>query len=344
MTKPVAFFDHLEQGQFAPVYLFLGDVDLLIEEAWHRLRERLVPAKALRFNGESLSARDSRVAEIVERLATLPMFGQKRLIRVKHIEAWNKDQQDVILSYLARPSPFSCLVLYAPSRKGLSGLETAVRAAGMVVEFAAPTESELPRWLQGRAKQQQKQLRLQAASALLERVGNEVGRLATELDKLCLFVGERRQIDITDVEEVVSRQRQFSVFELLRAVGRSDSAQAVSMLRQLLLHGEPPLTVLALLARQIRILWQTKDAAKDDLSNEQIGHRLKLPASVVRNYRQTTSLFSEQSLYHAHRVIRESDLALKSSGVSQEMLLESLILALCRLQKKGSEAYASEPW
>jgi DNA polymerase III subunit delta len=338
MTRPAAFLDHLEQGAFAPVYLFVGDAELLIEEAWYRLREKVVPAKALRFNGESLSARDVGAAEVVERLATLPMFGPKRLLRVTHVEAWKKDQEALLAAYLARPKAVSCAVLCAPSRKGLSALEAAVRATGMVVEFAAPSESELPGWLQGRARQRQKRLNLRAADQLLERVGNDMGRLASELDKLCLFVGERKEIDASDVEEVVSRQRQFSVFELLRAVGKSDGARAVTMLRRLLLHGEPPLPVLALLARQIRILWQTMDAAKAGSSDQQIGQRLKLPASVVGNYRQTAALFSEQSLYHAHRIIRECDLALKSSGVAPEMLLESLILALCRLHKKGPEA------
>jgi DNA polymerase III subunit delta len=334
--KPAAFFKHLEQQQILPVYLFTGEAELLMERAWQRLRDLLVPPKAQRFSGESLLAKEVPASAVVERLATMPMFGAKRLVRVKHAEAWLKEQQKTIHAYLAHPNPAACLVLTVAGKKGHEALTAAVQPVGMVVEFAQPSEAELPRWLQEQARHCQKQLSLQAATLLLERVGTELQRLESELEKLCLVVGERQRIEAADIEQTVSQQRAFSVFELLRSVGKCRADQAVSILRRLLLSGEAPLGILALLARQMRILWQVKDALERGSSIDQIGQKLKLSTFVLKkDYLPNIQLFTAVELYQAHRAIQATDVALKSTGLSPESLLESLVLTLCHGQQKG---------
>jgi DNA polymerase-3 subunit delta len=334
--KPAAFFKHLEQNQVLPVYLFTGEAELLKERAWQRLRDALVPPKAQRFNGESLLAKEAPASEVVDRLATMPMFGPKRLVMVKHAEAWLKEQQKTIQAYLTRPNPAACLVLTVAGKKGHEALTAAVQPVGMVVEFAQPAESELPRWLQEQAGHYRKQLSLQAATLLLERVGSELQRLESELEKLCMVVGERQRIEASDIEQTVSQQRAFSVFELLRSVGKCRADQAVSILRRLLLSGEAPLSILALLARQMRILWQVKDAVARGSSVDQIGQKLKLSTFVLKKeYLPNIQLFTALELYQAHRAIQETDVALKSTGLAQESLLESLVLTLCHGHQKG---------
>jgi len=132
-----------------------------MEQAWHQLYDRLVPATARRFNGESLLAKEASAREVVERLATLSMFGPKRLVRVKQVELWNKEQQAIMLSYLTRPNLASCLVLHGTTRKGCEALIAGVeKAGGKLLEFLAPSETELPRWLQEQAGFRHKQLNL----------------------------------------------------------------------------------------------------------------------------------------------------------------------------------------
>jgi DNA polymerase III subunit delta len=342
--KPVALFKQLEQKQIHPVYLFVGEAELIMEDAWHRLHDQLVPPKARRFNGECLLAKEASASEVVERLATLPMFGQRRLVLVKHVEAWVKEQQKVLLAYLARPNPGACLVLTSAARKGGEALAKAVQAVGVVVEFTPPAEAELPRWLQEQAGHFRKQLSLKAATLLLERLGTDLQRLASELEKLCSFVGDRQRIEVADIELTVSQQRQFSVFDLLRCVGKCQTDQAVSRLRRLLLSGEAPLGILALLARQIRILWQVKDALERGESIDQIGQKLKLSLYYLRkDYLPSAALFSTAELYRAHQGIQSTDVALKSTGLPPESLMESLVLSLCRSHQKSSGAYTPEP-
>ncbi len=327
---PDEFIHQIEVDAIAPVYFFLGEGDLFKEEAWHHLLDKIVPVKARQFNGERLLAKEHPAPEVLGRLSAMPMFGSKRLLMVQHIEAWPKDQLRPIESYLTHPFPSACLVLSTTQKKGMEKLQAAVEAVGGVVHFSPPTERDAPRWLQMRARQQQKVLSPQAASFLVEQVGVDLYRLQSELEKLGAYVGDREKIEVEDAREAVTSQRSFTVFELLRYVGQGQTRQAIAALRKLLLAGEQPLVILALLARQIRILWQAKDGVKQKMPTAELGRSLNLYPAVLRNYMQQAEFFSEVELYRIHRVIRETDLALKSTGTAPQRHLEALVLKLCQ--------------
>jgi DNA polymerase-3 subunit delta len=222
------------------------------------------------------------------------------------------------------------LVLTTAQKKGLDKLEAAVSLVGIVVGFAAPGERDAPRWLQERAQLKDKKLSSQAASLILELVGLDLHRLENELDKLVTYVGNREAIEADDVQETVSYQRSFSVFELLGFVSRGDRSRAVHSLRSLIRAGEPPLAILALMSRQIRILWQSKEALANGVSISELSRHLRLPQFVVKNYAQESSLFSETELHKIHTAIREADLALKGTGSSPELIMENLVLKIAQ--------------
>jgi len=204
-----------------------------------------------------------------------------------------------------------------------------------VVQFSTPTEKDAPRWLLGRAQLQKKILTPQAASFLVEQVGVDLQRLERELEKLCAYVENREKIELDDVRQVVGAQRSYSVFELLRHVSQQQSNKAVSVLRSLVLSGESPLAILALLARQIRLCWQARDGVERGLSVSQMAQKLAIPPFVVKNYVQEASHFSEADLYRLHQAIRKADLTLKSTGTAPEILLEALVLSLCMKKEKS---------
>jgi DNA polymerase-3 subunit delta len=331
--KAADFYRHLETEAVAPVYLFVGNAELQIEEAWSRLLKAIVPESARRFNGERLRAREVPAPQVMSLLETLPMFGHRRLVMVQHIENWAKDQQKLLLAYLQKPIPTSCLVLTLDHAKGMDKLEAAVEAVGIVVRFASLTEWDAPRWLQNRARTQGKQLTAKAAAFLTEWVGLDEQALGQELEKLLLYVGESATIDMAEVQEVASFQRTFTSFEMMRLVGQKDTSKALTALRKLLLAGEAPLAVLGLLARQVRLIWQVKDGTERGMGTPELGRRLNLYPKVLSQYAEQARTFSQVRLEEFHEAIRASDVLLKSSGVSPEMIMESLVISMCLPQK-----------
>lgn len=327
------FYRHLKESTPVPVYLFKSDSDFLVDEAWRRLVRSVVPEGARRFNGERLDASQVSAAQVVERLRTLAMFGSKRLVMVDRPDQWNKAQQDAVAAYTSRPNPRACLVLAVPLKKAPKILETAVGAAGLVVEFSAPGEKQAPRWIQQRAQALGKVLTAPAAELLVQKVGPDLPALQAELEKLALYAGERTEIDAEDVDRVVGQNRSVTVFEMVRAAGSRKPREALLALHRLLEEGEPPLAVLALLAREVRILWGIKDGLGLGLAPQEIAQRLQVPLFVVSRQQRSSESFSDDELADVHRRLQDLDYALKSSQVDPVKALESIVYRLST--KKG---------
>ena len=331
------FLKELDAGKIAPVYLFVGSSTFLMEEAWKKLLSRALPKGAKNFNGERVQAREIEAANVIERIATTPMFGGRRLVMVDNVEAWGKEDRSALETFVQRIPPSACLVMTASGRKNIEGIAKAVEAKGKVVLFRSPGEREAPRWLIERAKQLGKMLSHRAAFLLVEMAGGDYSTLASELDKICTFVGEREQIEAEDIVEAASSQRSFSTFDLLDQLRVRQAGKAVRSLRSLILSGELPLKILSTLAWQIRIVWQVKDGLRQGISEAELAKRLGTHPFVVKKAREQAVRFSDADMYRMLEAIGQTDTAMKSTGTPPEVLLEELVLDLCLDSKKAPE-------
>lgn len=97
-----------------------------------------------------------------------------------------------------------------------------------------------------------------ARQVLLERVGADTQALATEVEKLSLYAGDR-MIGTDDVVAIAAPSREAIFWELTDAIGDRDVAGAFAVLRQLLFQGESPMAVIALLEGYFRQLAVARD-------------------------------------------------------------------------------------
>ncbi|PQV64845.1 DNA polymerase III, delta subunit [Abditibacterium utsteinense] len=97
-----------------------------------------------------------------------------------------------------------------------------------------------------------------AATHLVERCGNDIARLLSELDKCALSAGIGRAISAKIIDEMTQRAPHDTVFDLTDAIGERRGAKAISLLRELLESGEAPELMLSLLVRHLRQLLQAR--------------------------------------------------------------------------------------
>jgi DNA polymerase-3 subunit delta len=232
-------------------------------------------------------------------------------------------------AFVQRILPSACLVMTVADRKNVEGLAKAVEARGKVVHFRSPSEKEAPRWLIERAKHQGKTLSHRATFLLLEMVGCDFNVLASEIDKICTFVGENDRIEDRDIRDAANSNRSFSAFEMLDHIKARQADRALVSLRSMVLFGELPLKILSTMAWQIRLVWQVKDAMRQGISDAELPKRVGAHPFAVRKAREQALRFSDAELYGAVEAIGRTDIAVKSTGISAELLLEELVLNLC---------------
>jgi DNA polymerase III subunit delta len=139
-----------------------------------------------------------------------------------------------------------------------------------------------------------------------------------------------------DVEAVVPESAEYSIFTLVDAVSEGNAALALQTLRGLRARNEPVHRILALLARQVRLVWEARLLMEDRDGHERLPREpdlTRLPPFVQNKAKRQAQRFSWPKLQRALRLILDRDLALKGvegPPVDEDEALETLIIALCR--------------
>ena len=159
-------------------------------------------------------------------------------------------------------------------------------------------------------------------------VGNDLGRLEAAILQLCTYLGDRKTIMPGDVDAVVGDSREWSVFELTNAVAEKNWEKAMKILDKMLREGEEPVMIVAMLARQFRILSKGLAMLQKGSPKESVAGSLRVPKSSWPSLFQQFRAMKEQDVKKALLTLEKVDRALKSSAGSPRLILETFIMQI----------------
>jgi DNA polymerase-3 subunit delta len=320
----------LKQGKLLPLYLFYGEEEFLIQEALDIIIKKVVEPGTRDFNFNSLYCRDTPASEIVNLAQTLPFMSEKRLVIARDFDALKAADFEEILPYLNDPSPSSCLVMVSnQGRYEKKSVTSAVEAHGAVTRFFPLLDREIVTWIEGWTKARALSLPRDAAQYLWQTIGNNLQMINNELEKIEIFIKEKKAITLDDVKTVVGDFREYSSFDLAAALGSKDRAKAFLILSRLLQEGEQAVGLLGAIAWNFRRLMRAKsmEAAGDGFDD--IKRKLNVIFHQSASFHEQMRRFNVEELRNAFDVMLSADKALKSSGLSGKLVLERMILKLC---------------
>jgi len=325
-----ALIENANAGTFPPVSVIAGSERLLVDRAITALKKAALDGELGGFNSGQFQGAGLSASTLVNTARTLPMLARSRFIIVRNADAIPAAELDALCAYMRKPSPEACVVLVSEKLDGRSKLAKLALELGCWYEAAPPRAAELPSLVQAEARGRGHALSFQAAQALVDALGTDLSAIDDALERLSLFVGEGKPIEQTDVERSVVHVQTDSVWALVDAVGARNAKQAIASAASLLGSQEPPLKILALLARQLRTLAKVRSALKSGLKEQEAAQKAGAPPFKARDLAQLARRFDEAQLHRAFKTLAEADLSLKGSKVPGPRLLERAILELCR--------------
>ena len=311
-----------------PLYVLSGPETFLIDEIVHALRESVLGRDASDWNEDRLRADDIDGQGAVLRADTPPMGSAKRLVTVRGVEKWKERDYTSLLRYVERPNPTTVLVLVGTTVDGRTKWVKAAKKKGVVAKIETLRERELPPLIVRIAEKQGKKLGNEAAQVLMMRCGEDLQTLASEIEKLALFVGDAKEITTEHVEAAAAGAGSAKIFELCDAVGGGDVSKALRLLHNELTAGDRsgPIRVNAMLARHFRLLMKAREAGGD------LARVLGLPPFIASQYGRQARRFNARTLKRAHTLLYESDQNLKGgSRLPPGAVIEQAIISLSRL-------------
>ncbi len=181
----------------------------------------------------------------------------------------SSDSAEVLQKALEKGFPRgNHLILTSDTVDRRRSLFKVLQERGLVVDCTVPAgerkadktvqESVLRETLQAILRNHQKTLDPDAYRFLCALTGFDLRTFSQNLEKLVLFVGERRQITLQDVECVAQRSRKDPIYELTNALAERNLEDALFYLGSLLADNFHPLQLLAALVNQVRKLLLAK--------------------------------------------------------------------------------------
>lgn len=324
------FLRQFDAGDVRAVYLFQGPEWFLKEEALDYVKRTLVRPDTADFNYSKFSAQEIQIGEILDQVQTMPFLSNRRLVVLTDVHELTSQDQKSLMNYLSDPNQSTCLVMTAEKLDNRTKFAQLLKKQAQIVQFWKLFDRDIPRWIVNRARGSEYTISLQAATYLMELVGNDLRQLDNELKKIMAYV-QGQEISIDIVQQVVGDIRERDIFELVDEVGRGDVIEALRILNQLLIEGEQPLKILAMVTRQFRLLWKAKVTLLEQksMTARQLGAQIGVPPRGAEQLQRQVKRFSQVKLKLGMKRLNEIDKALKSSAGSPKILLEDVVIDLC---------------
>jgi DNA polymerase-3 subunit delta len=324
-----SLIDSAEQGRHGAVHLIVGSERLFVDRAVSALRRASI-GDSDAWNEEVFQGKGSAAARIVDAARTLPMLGRARFVLVRAVNDLPDKELERLAEYVAAAVDTCCLVLLAEKLDGRSKLMKLAKQKGLLTE-AQPLKIGAMRGFVAR-EVSRRGLRLEdaAAAALVDCVGTDISALSDALDRLSLYVGPNQPITLAAVEACVARVRVESIWALVDAVSARDRRTALKATGSLLDDREPPLRILAMVVRQLRLLGRARQALDEGASPDEAAAAAGAPPFKARELAHAARRMNVAELRRAFRILSDADLAQKGGKCPPDLALEGAILELTR--------------
>ncbi len=309
-----------------PAILMVSPEPLLLMEAEKDLRARLIPPGEQTLNYMMLYGWEARLGDILEFLQTLPFLGDRRLLVVREVQDFKEWKQ--LVDYLKDPNPKSLFLMTSSELKKSSAQFKLLSSYAGVSELRRPYGKALVKWVGDRIGKSGKSIDSQLSEVLIQIAGEDLGILATEIDKVILSSGDGNKIMQEDLSVSVPGGVEV-IFNLLDALGDQNGSKAMSSLRSLLMSDSPPEYLVHMMAWHYRQLLRGKELVKSGLSPTQAAVKMgKKYSGLKEKFARQVGRATENDLVRALKVLAEYDRALKQGRIPSGTLLDRLVLEL----------------
>lgn len=229
-----AIKDSILEGEIAPVYLLFGKEHYYIDELCRILMETVIPEGERDFGQMVLYGADTTANEVVSAARQFPMMISRQMVVLKEAQMMKKVED--IGVYFEGIMPTTVLVICyktpndpTKSSKNIdkrSSFYLQAKKVGVVFESAQLPDYKMGRAIENFAAARGLSITPDAAALLAEFAGVDLQKIALELDKLVKILPEGvTKITAKDIEDNVGMSRDYSAFELTKAISVKDAAK-----------------------------------------------------------------------------------------------------------------------
>lgn len=237
----------LKRKIYKPVYFLSGEEPHYIDVISDYIESNVLEDGEKEFNQSVVYGKDVDLAAVIGLAKQFPMMSNHTVVIVKeaqNIKELNKsagaeEEEDtqknsnnsssqLFLNYILNPQPSTILVFCYKYKKldKRSALAKAIQKHSVYLETKKLYDNQVPDWITGYLKDKGYTINTRATHLIAESLGNDLSKVANELDKLLINWPANKEISVDTVQENIGISKDFNVFELQDALAKKDIVKA----------------------------------------------------------------------------------------------------------------------
>jgi len=319
-------------GNFSPVYLLQGEEFFFIDGLAGLLEQKVLQPAERDFNLHVFYGIDTDASQIIAKARQFPMFAAKQLVLVK--EAQNLDDFEAFIPYLSNPVDSTILVLCMMGKKlNMATKEGKAFKPFVIFNSDLVPEWEITNWIRKYAQTKNLIVEEREARLMNEYLGNNLGRISHELDVMSVNLGERKKVEVPDIEKYIGISRSYNIFELQDAIGKMNFARAIKIVHHFSdnIKSHPLVVTLANLNSYFQKVQAVHYAGGKN--EAQLASAIGVSPYFVKDYVTASKNYPLSKLKKIFEVICDTDLKFKGisgNNLPDEALYRELMIKILR--------------
>lgn len=311
------------EGGPESIYLLEGEETYFLDHAVKQIRAACKITQPLfndaREEGDSLKG--EKLSSLIAALRSLPLFDEKRLIRVYDFYPSEREWESVLKPYAESPSPSGVLVI-VNSRKKNSGCDLKKKKQITFVDCSRADAETLEKWVFSLVRREGLEADADVCEKLVAFCGLNAARIKSEIIKLKLLLGEGARITSQIVEEHIERDAEYKIYELTQAASRGNFSRFEEILSDFLEKGGDESAALSALASHFKTLTELSFLGGSDAD---VGALLSLKPYAVKKNREILTRLSKARAEELFKALYNLGCKLRCGDYSKSGALDSAV-------------------
>ncbi len=315
----------LKKGNIKPLYYFFGEDHFILQTAVNAVTDAMAPFITSEFDKEKIYGNDKTLAEVLDFASSFPFGSEKKLIIYKEFEKV-KDKK-LLAGYAQSPVDFTVLVLV--HNGSISNIASepykTLAQEGYLYEAKELKGKNLLTWLVKSVEAKGKTISAENAQVLVDMVGEDRNLLEAQLEKILIFMNDRKEITFDHIRALSSQLKQFTIFDLQNALGKRQKDKAMEVAFNLLNNGFEPVLIIAMLTKYFTGISRVSEFNKENFPEQQAARIVGTHPYYYKNYKEARKIYSDDDIRNVFRALLKADLSIKTTSMDNKDLIIVLI-------------------
>jgi len=312
----------LKNRKYKPIYLLHGEEPYYIDQVSNFVEHKLLPDAEKGFNQTVFYGKDTDIMSVLNASKRYPMMADYQVVLIKEAQdmKWGNEDPDKkginpVLSYLENPLQSTILVFCYKYGKFDKRKKTykAIEKNGLIFESSPLYDNKIPAWIEDFLGEKNYRISQQATFILSEYLGNDLSKIANELEKLMLNIPPGQEITLKQIQDNIGISKEYNVFELQTALSKKDTLKANQIINYFEANPKANPIVLVLgnlnnFFTKVLLYHYVKDKSPQNLARE-----LGVSPYFIKDYEQAARSYNYGKTMQIISYLREYDV--KSKGV-----------------------------